>query len=97
MRDADPMTAAVQAGGARTSAVRHRLPWLARLSGGTLAHVVLVIVFVLATVLRLDALTGRFGHVNQPAWLQALQSGSQALVGAYVAAREFSGCGTPTR
>ena len=82
MRDADPMTAAVQAGGVRTSAaVRHRLPWLARLSGGTLAHVVLVIVFVLATVLRLDALTGRFGHVKQPAWLQALQSGSQALVG----------------
>ena len=82
MRDADPMTAAVQAGGARTSAaVRHRLPWRARLSGGTLAHVVLVIVFVLATLLRLDALTGRFGQVSQPAWLQALQSGSQALVG----------------
>jgi hypothetical protein len=52
MRDADPISATVQAGGARTSAaVRHRLPWLARLSGGTLTHVVLVVVFVLATLL----------------------------------------------
>jgi 4-amino-4-deoxy-L-arabinose transferase-like glycosyltransferase len=61
MRDADPMTATVQAGGARTSAaVRHRLPWLARLSGGTLAHAVLVIVFVLATVSVLCVLATYF-------------------------------------
>jgi 4-amino-4-deoxy-L-arabinose transferase-like glycosyltransferase len=37
-------------------------------------------VVVFATVLRLDALTSRFGHVTRPVWLQVLQSGSQTLI-----------------
>ncbi len=53
---------------------------LARLSGRTLPMVFLVIVIAFAAVLRLDALTGRFGQVTRPAWLQVLQRGSQALV-----------------
>lgn len=62
-------------------AARPRLAWVAPPSGRVLAYGLLVMVTVSATVLRLDALTGMFGHVNQPVWLQALQSGSQTLVG----------------
>jgi hypothetical protein len=82
MHDDGTMTATDQNEGVRTSvAVRHRLARLARLSGRTLPYVLLAVAILLATVLRLDALTGRFGHVSQPAWLQALQRGSQTLVG----------------
>jgi 4-amino-4-deoxy-L-arabinose transferase-like glycosyltransferase len=82
MRDDGTSAATAQNQGPRTPvAVRQRLAWLARLSGRTLPVVLLAVVIVLATVLRLDALAGRFGHVSQPAWVQALQSGSQTLVG----------------
>ena len=75
------MTATGQNEGPRASvAVRQRPAWRAHLLGRTLPVVLLVIVIMFATVLRLDALTGRFGQVSQPAWLRALQSGSQALV-----------------
>lgn len=82
MHDDGTVTATEQTRGERTpAAARHRLAWLARPSGRTLSYGLLVILFVVATVLRLDALTGRFGHVTRPAWLQLLQSGSQTLVG----------------
>ena len=75
------MTSTGQSEGPRTpAAVRQRLVWLAQLSGRTLPVVLLAIVIMFATVLRLDALTARFGRVSQPAWLQVLQRGSQALV-----------------
>ena len=43
--------------------------------------VLTALVVIFAAVLRLDGLTGRFGLVSQPAWLQVLQGGSQTLVG----------------
>jgi 4-amino-4-deoxy-L-arabinose transferase-like glycosyltransferase len=58
----------------------HRLVWLARLSGRTLPYVLLAVVILFGTVLRLDALTGAFGRVSEPAWLQALQRGAQTLI-----------------
>ena len=82
MHDDGTMTATDHSEGARTpAAVRRRLVWLARLSGSTLPVVLLAVAILFAAVLRLDALTARYGHVSQPAWLQSLQSGSQTLVG----------------
>jgi len=82
MLDDGTMTATDHGEGARTpAAVRRRLVWLARLSGRTLPFVLLAVAILFAAVLRLDALTARYGHVSQPAWLQSLQSGSQTLVG----------------
>ena len=81
MHDDGTMTATDQNEGVRTSAaVRHRLAWPARLSGRALPYALLAIAILFATVLRLDALTGRFGQVSQPAWLHALQRGAQTLV-----------------
>jgi len=57
-------------------------PVVARWPGRRLPIALLVIVIALAGVLRLDALTGKYGQVSQPGWLQALQRGSQALVAA---------------
>jgi len=81
MHDDGTTPAAAQAPGARTpGAVRDRRLRLARLSGRALPYVLPAIAILFATVLRLDALTGRFGQVNQPAWLQTVQRGAQTLV-----------------
>ena len=81
MHDDGTMTAAAQAPGARAAgAAAHHLGSLARRSGRTLPLALLTIVFLFAALLRLDALTGRFGQVSQPAWLQTVQRGAQTLV-----------------
>ena len=72
------MTATNENEGVRTPVAA--LPRLARLSGRTLPPVLFAVTILFATVLRLDALTGRFGHASQPAWVQSLQRGSQTLV-----------------
>ena len=80
MHEDGTMTATDRNEGLRTADTgRRRLVRLARMSGRTLPYVLLAITLLFAAVLRLDALTGRFGHVSQPAWLQALQRGAQAL------------------
>ncbi len=81
MHDDGTMTATDQNEGPPTAdAVRRRLVRLARMSGRTLPYVLLALTLLFAAALRLDALTGRFGHVSQPACLQALQRGAQTLI-----------------
>jgi 4-amino-4-deoxy-L-arabinose transferase-like glycosyltransferase len=81
MHDDDAIAAADQNTEARAlGAARPRWAPLAPLARRTLPVALLVVALGFGTVLRLDALTGRFGLVSGPNWLRALQSGSQTLV-----------------
>jgi hypothetical protein len=42
---------------------------------------ILAVALLLAAILRLDALTGRYGLVTHPTWVRALQGGSHSLAG----------------